>query len=102
MQWYVTGGVSDLRFYCQNAGLFMHFLFYHSFATWWTLQISVVWNCKYSLPISNPNILFLLIVCQNVVNYVEEWLCKGQLEIFSNFCGEAILLLNVKPCVLEC
>ena len=26
-------------------------------------------TCKYSLLISNPNILYSLIVCQNVVNY---------------------------------
>ena len=51
-------GCQTSDFFCQNAGLCMHFLFHHSFPTWWTLQISVVWNCKYSLPISNPNILF--------------------------------------------
>ena len=40
-------------------------------------EVFEVRNCKYSLPISNPNILYLLIVCQNVVNYVEAWLCEG-------------------------
>ena len=49
---------------CQTSDFFVKMqvslctFYFTTLPTWWTLQISVVWNCKYSLPISNPNILF--------------------------------------------
>ena len=81
MSW---GGIV-LQIFWLNAGLFTHFWFHHCFPRWLTVELFVIRNSKYSLPISNPNILYQLIVCQNVVNYPEAWLCEGHWEIFGNF-----------------
>ena len=70
-------GVSELRFFLSNAALFMHFLFHYSLPTGQRATIFGIQNCKYCLPISNPYIILKLIVCQNVVHYLEEMLHKG-------------------------
>ena len=72
-----VGGVI-LQTFWLNVGLFMCFLFHHCFPRCQMVEFFVIWNCKYSLPIQNSNILYLLIVCQNVVNHVEAWLSERQ------------------------
>ena len=70
------GGVV-LWIFLLNAGLFMHFWFHHFFQD--GQQWSFLWfgTVSISLPISNPNILYQLIVCQNGANYPEALLCEG-------------------------
>ena len=71
------GGGVVLRIFLLNVGIFTRFRFHHCFPRWQTGESFEVRTCKYSLPISNPNILYQLIVCQNVVNYPEGWLYEG-------------------------
>ena len=64
------GGVCIITWiFLLNAGIFTRFWFHHCFPIWRQSSNFGIQTCKYSLPISNPNILYSLIVCQNVVNY---------------------------------
>ena len=51
------GGVI-LQIFWLNVGLFTCFWFHHCFPTWRMEELYTIRNCKYSLPISNPNILY--------------------------------------------
>ena len=46
-----------LQIFLLNAGIFTGFDF-TSFPIWWTEKLYMIQTCKYSLPISNPNILY--------------------------------------------
>ena len=52
------GGGVILQIFWLNVGLFTYFLFHHCFPRWQTVEVFEVQNCKYSFPISNPNILY--------------------------------------------
>ena len=41
-----------------NVGIFMRFRFHHCFPIWLTEEHFAIQTCKYSLPFSNPNILY--------------------------------------------
>ena len=51
------GGVV-LQIFLLNAGLFTCFWFHHCFPRWLTTRKFGIQTCKYSLPISNPDILY--------------------------------------------
>ena len=52
------GGVA-LQIFWLNVGLFFTcFWFHHYFPTWQPSSNFEIWTCKYSLTISNPNILY--------------------------------------------
>ena len=46
------------RIFLLNASIFMQVGFHHCFPRWRTEELYAIWVCKYSLPISNPNILY--------------------------------------------
>ena len=52
------GGVIITRIFLLNAGIFTWFWFHHCFPRWPTGEHFTIRTCKYSLPISNPNILY--------------------------------------------
>ena len=47
-----------LRIFLLNAGIFTWFWFHHCFPIWPTEEYFAIRTCKYSLPISNLNILY--------------------------------------------
>ena len=51
------GGVV-LQIFLLNVGIFTRFWFHHCFPRWRQSSNFAIWTCKYSLPISNPNILY--------------------------------------------
>ena len=52
------GGGVVLQIFWLNVGLFTCFWFHHCFPTWLMEELFRIRTCKYSLPISNPNILY--------------------------------------------
>ena len=52
------GGGVVLQIFLLNVGIFMRFWFHHRFPRWLTTRKLGIQTCKYSLPISNPDILY--------------------------------------------